>query len=185
MKKEHEWFKYAIIFILGCLVSYFLSQFKFLKINTEVNVVESLLALITAFIGLYIAISIQKKSNRNQSLHNLLQSKLDSILSTHSTFENKIANQSTIKLDLATRYTKTLYQDLSNLKTLFNSFNLQCNCVDEIEKSLDELDNLLTNNIPVSSNTLQLTQQKNSIIKKLNSMTNRIAAAYVVVNKVL
>jgi hypothetical protein len=185
MKKESNFFIIILSFLIGFGTSYFLTQFHYLDIDFQINAVETLLSIITAIIGLYIAISIQKKNNRNQSLHNLLQGKLDSFLSSYSTFEKSITVQSSMRLSLATSSIKTLNQDLCNLKALFNSFSLQCNCVDSIENCLDDLDDLLTAYTPVINNNLQLSQSRSALTRKSNAVTKCIADAYVEINKIL
>jgi len=185
MKKENSIIIPVLAFIFGFATCYIATQYSYFNINTELNVVETLLSIITALIGLYIAISIQKKNNRSQSLHNLLQSKMDSFLKNYSTFENTFTSQSTLSLNIATRSIKTINQEINGLKALFKSFSVSCACIDTIEQSIDDLDELLTGNTPIVNNAIQLSSKKSAILRRSNEITQKIANAYVEINKVL
>lgn len=185
MKKENSFIIPVLSFVVGFGACYIATQYSFFNINTEVNVVETLLSVATALIGLYIAISIQKKNNRSQSLHNLLQSKMDSFLNNYSVFESNFTSQSTIRLSVATRSIKSLNQEINGLKALFKSFSVNCACIDSIEQSIDDLDELLTGNTPVVNNAIQLSSKKSAILRKSTDITQKIANAYVEINKVL
>lgn len=185
MKKGSNIFINLTFFLGGCLITYFTLQYSYFKINTEVNVVDTLLSIITAIIGLYIAISIQKKYNRNQSLHSIVQSKMDSIWNDFSTFDNHLNNQNTIQLKIATKSFKDLYKELNNLKIIFNTFNLNVICIHKLEQSIEVLDSLITNDLPISNNIIKLSNHKSNIKDQSTLIHQNIVNALKEVNEIL
>lgn len=185
MKRGNSIFISLIYFTIGAIVSYFLTQFSYLKVNTEVNITETLLSVITALIGLYIAVSIQKKTNRSQSLHTFLQGKTDDIWSKYTQFDSQIKHQSTINLSVVNKSTKEFYQDMNNIKVVFQTFNLSCACIEQLEEAFDNLENYLTNSLPINNNTIQLNSNRPEIIILSNKMHQKIAATFVEINNIL
>lgn len=163
MKKGSNIFILLFFFCFGCLLTYFSLQFSCLKINTEVNVIETLLSIGTALIGLYIAISIQKKNNRNQSVHSIVQTKMDNLWNEFTTFNNRLNHQQTIQLKITTKAFKNLYQNLNNIKIIFKTFNINYSCIETLEKSLEEFDALITDKLPISKNVINLSNNKADI----------------------
>lgn len=185
MKKEINFIVLAIVFTLGFTIGYVSTQYSYFKVSLELNVIETFLSFMTAIIGLFIAISIQNKTNRNQSLHNLLQAKMDSFCKNYYSFELVYASQKTLSLKIAIKSIKTINQDINGLKSLFKSFSLSNNCIDSLEKSIDDLDNLLTGDLRIVNNIIQLSSNTSKIHERSNEITQKIANAYLEIIKIL
>ena len=185
MRKGNNIFILALVFILGFGAAYFLIQFSYFDMDMSINVIDTLLSIATALIGLYIAVSIQKKNSRNQSLHDLLQSNLTSLLVDFSKFEKKLSVQSSMQLNVATSSIKSLYQELVRMRSLFNSFSRDCGCIDIIEEKLDQLDDILTGSTQVVNNSIQINHNKQLILSKTNEVTVSITDTYAVINRIL
>ncbi|MEM0518985.1 MULTISPECIES: hypothetical protein [Aequorivita] len=185
MKKGSNIFINLIFFLGGCLITYFALQYSYFNINTEVNVVETLLSLIIALIGLYIAISIQKKYNKNQSLHSIVQSKMDNIWNGFSIFDNQLNDQNTIQLKIVTKSFKSLYKELNNLKIVFTTFNLNATCINKLEKSMEAFDTLITSDLPISNNVIKLSNHKTVIKDQSNLIHQDIVNSLKEINDIL
>lgn len=156
MKRGSSPFIYLMYFLAGAVLCYLTLQFTFLEVNLEVNVVQTLLSILTAVIGLYIAVSIQKKNSRSQNLHAFLQKKLECLWEKFNSFDSKLSKQSSMKLEVATSSFKSMYQELTVIENVFKSFHLKGDCINKIEMSITALDDFITNELPVKSNVLQL-----------------------------
>lgn len=185
MKKGINTFIILLSFFGGSLITYFTLQFSYFKINSELNVVKTLLSIITALISLYIAISIKKKNNRNQSLHSIVQTKMDNIWNEFSAFNRLLHNQNTIQLKIATKTFKSLYQELENIKIIFSTFNINHTCIDALEKSMEDFDNLITGDLPISNNMIILYNNETVIKEKSTIIHKYIVNALKKVNEIL
>lgn len=185
MKKGSNIFIILLSFFGGSLITYFTLQFSYFKINSEVNVVETLLSVITTLIGLYIAISIQKKNNRNQSLYSIVQTKMDNVWNEFSAFDHRLHNQNTIQLKIVTKTFKSLYQELNNIKIVFNTFKINQACIDALEQSMEDFDDLITGNLPISSNIITLSNNRTDIKDQSTIIHKDIVNALKKVNEIL
>lgn len=159
MKKENNYWYLILSFLSGSLISFILSQFTFFNIDSEINVVETLISLITAVIGLYIAISIQKKITRGQNQYSYIQVKLDNLWSNFNVFSQIFNYDDKIELSVLTKFTKDSYQSISFLKNIYSAYDLNDNCLKELENSIEQFETFICS-LPVSSNIYSLTNKE-------------------------
>jgi hypothetical protein len=174
-KGKNNFWLYTIIFLTGALVSYILCQFTILDIDNKVNVTETILSLITAFVGLYIAVSLQKRQNRNQNLYNNLEKKLESLWELFSSFSNQLEINSQVPLNDINIATKKINQKIAPLKKLFSTFNLDQNGIEQIEKEIDSLEDKLINQSVITLNVVDYSSIKPSIISSIDNTDTSFA----------
>ncbi len=168
MKKENNYWYLVLSFLLGSLISFFLTQFEYFKIDPQINVVETLISIITAVIGLYIAISIQNKITKNQNKYSYIQLKLDNLWSNFNVFAQLFNYDDKIELSVLTKFTKDSYQSISFLKNIYSAYELEDNCLIELESNIEQFERLICS-LSVSSNVYSL------IGKELEINTNIIS----------
>lgn len=176
MKNEkNNYWLYLVIFLTGALISYILCQFKFLDIDAKLNISETILAAITALVGLYIAVSLQKRQNRNQNLYNNLEKKLESLWELFSTFSNRLEIDNQIPLNEVNVATKKINQKLAPVKKMFSSFNLNLTCINIIETAIDSLEEKLMNQSVISENVINYSVIKSSVITSIEDCDSSFA----------
>lgn len=175
MKKENNniWLL-GLSFLFGALISYILCQFEFLNIDCDVNVTESILSIITALIGLYIAISIQKKFTKNQNKHSFVQSKLDSSWQSFSNFSQNLHLQDNIEVSQVTKYIKEVSLSTNFINNIFTAFELNTSCITELDTMIDTLENLI-GECPVSNNIYSIKTKKVEIENQILLITKKYA----------
>jgi hypothetical protein len=184
MKKgKFNFFFICIVFLSGCLVSYILCQIKFLDIDNKVNVTETILSIITAFVGLYIAVSLQRRQSRNQNLYNYLESKLDTTWECFSNFSSQIEILTEIPLNEITREMKKLNKKIGPLKKIFDSFDLNATSISTIEQNIDNLESQLTGQSSITNNIVDYSAIKNNIHSLIGIIDESFANALKNLNK--
>jgi len=168
----------CIFFFAGALISYLLSQFEFLQIDAKVNVTESIFSIITIVIGLYIAIALKKRQDRNLNLYNHLQTKLNSFWECFLSFSNQLEILEQISLSEINKQMKNANQKISPLKKIFLSFDLNENYVNNIENDIDNLEDLLTNKSKIKDNIVDYSNIKASIISSIDKINESFADAF-------
>lgn len=174
MKKENNYWYFVLIFLLGSLISFFLSQFEYFKIDPQINVVETLISIMTAIIGLYIAISIQKKITKNQNQYSYIQLKLDDLWCTFNVFSQLFNYDNKIELPVITKFTKDSYQSISFLKNIYSAYELNDINLTELESNIDQFENFICS-LPVSSNIYSLIGKENEINSFVISISKRFS----------
>ena len=149
MKKENNYWHLTLSFLLGCLICFFCSQFKNFKIDTHINVIGTLLSIITALIGFYIAISIQKKHTKTQNQYSFIQPKLDSLWSEF----NVISRIS-----------------ISFLKNIYASFDLKIGKLSLLEKNIEKFEEFICS-LPISENIYSTTDNETIISSHILSIS--------------
>ena len=155
MKKESNYWYLALSFLSGSLISFVLTQFEYFKIDPQINVVETLISIITAVIGLYIAISIQKKITKSQNQYSYIQLKLDNLWSSFNVFAQLFNYDDKIELSVLTKFNKDCYQSISFLKSIYSAYELDDNCLIELENNIEQFETFICS-LPVSSNIYSL-----------------------------
>jgi hypothetical protein len=169
MKNVNKIWLYLIIFLLGCLVSYILLQFSFFEIDSKLNVVETIISIGTASIGLYIASTIQKKLNKNQNQSSYVISKLDFIWSEFNKLSQGIIYSDNLELVKLNNFSKEIIHEIGFLKTILNSYDLEVTNVVNLENEIEELENFLLTQ-PIENNLINICESKSVIEKKIVSI---------------
>jgi hypothetical protein len=167
MKWKNSWSN-LIFLIFGAFICYITLQFEYFDTKLELDVPNLLLGIITLFIGLYIADTLQKRVNKNQNQHSYLINKLDNLWLEFNDFSEKLSYDDKIDAPSIIEFNKQIIYPISFLKNVFNSFDVDDNCVCNLESNLEELDEILTN-IPAENNIVtykeKLPQIENKVLQ--------------------
>ena len=90
----------AISFFVGVLVCYFSLQITYFQIKKELDVPNMIVSIITLLIGLFIAITIQKRVTKNQNSHSYLITKIDKQWNSFNEISENISISG--KIDIST-----------------------------------------------------------------------------------
>lgn len=175
--KISKYFLSMLWFFIGALISYMLSQFSYFNVNTEINIVETIIAAISIIIGLYIAITIQKRYNRNQNLYTYLVGRLDSIWSDFNAFSNQVDATDQIELNRVNKVLKDLQKrnsDLNNLLIQLGSINNQFETLSEILRKTFEGSLIKDNIVYYDANKETISGINKSITDNLADIFNQI-----------
>lgn len=175
MKKENNniWLL-SLSFLAGSLISYIFCQFQYLQIDIAVNVTESILSIITAIIGLYIAISLQKKYTKNQNKHSFVQSKLDSSWQSFSNFSQNLHYQDFIEVSQVTKFIKEINLSTNFIKHIFTPWGLNTICIDELDALIDNLEQLI-GGCPTANNIYSISTKKVEIAEQIKLISKKYA----------
>lgn len=176
--KVKDSIKPAIWFLLGSLVSYFLSQIRFFEIDREINVVETIISVISIFIGLFIAISLQKNLNRNQNSYNYLVAKLDRLWADFNSFSIQIEANDQIELARVNLFFKEMTIKSTDFNRLLTALDNKSN---NIEPFMNELQELLENSL-TRDNILYYHTSKKQILLKADEIGHAFIAVYKEIN---
>lgn len=136
----------SVTFILGCIVTYLFCQIEYLKINPEVNVIESLIAILSIIIGIYIVVVLQRKQNNNQNHYNFLLTRLDPIWSEFNSFLEQVSEGDTLELKKLQAFIKQFQSRTNELSKLLISLNIENNFYTLSEAFRNLLENSLHKN---------------------------------------
>jgi len=175
----------CISFFAGALISYLFMQFEFLEVDPTVNVTESILSIITLIIGLYIAVALKKRQDKNQNLYNHLQSKLNLCWESFLSFSNQIEILDQIPITEINKQMKIADQKISPLKKIFLSFELDAKYVNDIEANIDNLEHQLINKSKISNNVVDYSIIKGSIISSIDKINESFANAFKNLNDII
>ncbi len=181
--QKSNWFYLALAFLAGALLSYLLSQYQFLDIDSSVNVSDLLLATITAIIGLYIANTLQKKHNRNQNLYEYLMSTLNRLVSGFESLSSTLIMSNNIDLNEVIKTLKSTQKQIDSLKRTLLSHNIDNSCLDELEYYLEYLEDLLTNRAAITNNVINHSNVSNDVNKCLDEINSCFNKAFMSINK--
>ncbi len=183
-EKSNYW-TYAIVFLLGALISYILCQFKLLEIDPKVNITETILSVITALVGLYIAVSLQRRQNQSQNLYSNIEKKFDSLWGLFSQFASQLELSVNMPLNEVNKSTKEFNQKIATLKIMLSAFNLNTDCIKDIESKIDKLENELTSNSQISTNILDYTSNKAAVHSAIEQTHQAFANYFKELNKMV
>jgi len=175
----------CISFFLGALISYILTQFEFLEIDTKVNITESIFSISTIIVGLYIAVALKKNQDRNQNLYKHLHSKLDLTWESFLTFSNRLKFSDHIILFDVVKEMKGFDQKLSPLKIMFASFNLETTFLLKIEQSIDILEAQLCDESVIEDNIINYSAIKAKILKSIDEIDEFFAKSFNYLNHIV
>lgn len=182
MKLKNDWWKLLICFALGALVCYWTLQRSYLDINFEVNVTDVITAFITAIIGIYLAISIQKKFNQGQNLHGYLAVRLDKIWESYVNFSQNIEYNDQVDLSDSNKYFNEFYKKISVIERIFGEFKLDDKCVKDLVTDMEAYQNKIEDNI-TQSNVVIYTLKKNTIVGMGENLHSRFSHMLKEINK--
>ena len=165
----HNIWIYSSVFLIGVLVSYFFTEFEYFEIDYSLKVSEVIISAITLFIGLYIAITIQKNINKNQNQYNFLENKLNKIWMDFSAFQELIAYSEYIDNSTVIKYRREVLLSLGFLKTIFSTYEMNIHFISEIENEIDSIEQFL-GSLRIEQNIIYFDSSKRDIEKKLTKI---------------
>jgi hypothetical protein len=165
-------------FIVGCLVTYYFCQIKYLEINRQVNVVESLIALLSIIIGIYIVVVLQRKQNINQNHYNFLVNRLDPIWSEYNGFLEQISQSDTVELKKLQMFIKHFQSQTNEMGKLLDSLKIENNFYSLSETFRDLLEKSLHKN-----NIIFYDKDKDSIVDAGKKVSDEFVRVYLSLNQ--
>lgn len=182
-RKNNNWLNLVFI-LIGALISYVLCQFYYLEIDTKVNISSSLISLITASVGLYLAISLKKIQTKSSNLHNYLQPKLDVVWKFFLTFSHNLSLNDNIELNEVTKSVKEISQNITPLKKMFETFDLNDCSIDNLETAIEKLEEFLVNKCEINNNVISYLSQKENLRIKLDEIHTLFVVSLKAINKI-
>ncbi len=183
-EKNNLWI-YIITFLLGALISYVFCQFHLLEIDPKVNVTETILSIITALVGLHIAVSLQRRQSRTQNLYSNLEKKFDSLWEKFSQFAYQLESSTNIPLNEVNKSTKEFNQKIATLKMMLSAFKFNTSCIEDIEHKIDALETELTSNSQISHNIISYSSNKASVNSCIEQIHQSFANYFKELNKMI
>lgn len=182
IKKGDSFLIALIFFLLGIIVCYIACQYEVLNINTEINVLETLFALGTFGIGVYIAIIIQRRRNKSQNFYVYVEGKYDVLWEDFIRFSEVLEFSVNIELKEVSKSKKSIDMKIAPLIKIFKSFEYDTECLTNIETKIDELEVLLTNSKHIQDQIIDLSPDKEQISAKLNAINEDFALTFKTLN---
>lgn len=166
MKAKNDFISLSITGLVGALFGYSISQYRFFKIDTTINVIETVIAVVTIIIGLYIASSLQKRYNQNQNLYNYLITRFDTLWNEFNTLNDQVEASDKIELNRITKMVRDIQRRNNEFKKLLDQLDsVNNNLTDLTEKYLTLFEkSLIKENIAYyDGNKEQITEQGKKI----------------------
>lgn len=165
MRLGNKWLA-ALSFLIGVLVCYTSLQFELFDVNLELNVVETIIAIGTAVIGIYIAHTIQRNVNKNQNQYSYIEDKLDYLWTEFIKFSKIFTYGDNVDLVTVNKYFKDSIPVIDLVKSIFESFEFDNKCLCNLEKNTDAFEEYLTN-LPSTDNVIDFKDKKKEIEAKI------------------
>ncbi len=174
----------SISFLIGVLICYFFCQYKYLVIDTEINIVESVISVLGLSIGLYIAVTFDRQKNKSQNFYTYVEKKFDELWQDFITLNEKLEYNSNIELTEISKSFKSIYQKIAPLKKIFEASEYNVDCIKLIEVKIDELDTYLCNIENTTQYVVPLDLIKTELNVKLNNINETFAKSYKELNNI-
>lgn len=182
-RKNNNWLNLVFI-LIGALISYVLCQFTYLEIDTKINISNSLISLITASVGLYLAISLKKIQTKSSNLHNYLQPKLDIVWKFFLTLSHNLSLNDNIELSEVTKSIKEISQNITPLKKMFETFDLNDCSIDDLETAIEKLEIFLVDECDINGNVISYSTKKELLRTKLDEIHTLFVVSLKAINKI-
>ena len=152
-----------VSFFVGVFICYLTLQYSYFETKKELDIPNIILSIITLLIGLFIAVTLQKRLNKSQNQHTYLVSKLDTLWNSFNDFSQKLSYDTRVDISSIRKLMSDVIHPMSFLKSVFESFEVDDNCVCDLESKLENLESKLSN-ISAENNVIDFTTE-NSIIQ--------------------
>jgi hypothetical protein len=152
-----------VSFFVGVFICYLTLQYSYFETKKELDIPNIILSIITLLIGLFIAVTLQKRLNKSQNQHTYLVSKLDILWNSFNDFSQKLSYDTRVDISSIRKLMTDVIHPMSFLKSVFESFEVDDNCVCDLESKLENLESKLSN-ISAENNVIDFTTE-NSIIQ--------------------
>lgn len=177
-KFKSKYFFYILFFFLGCISSYLTLQFQYFDIKLELDVPNILLTIVGIFVGLIVADSVQRSVNKAQNRYSYLLQKIDTLWTQFNSFCRTIQKSRKVSSSQLHSLNSEIIYDIEFLKQLFNVYDIDCECLNDLDDSLCKLEDFLSNQ-DATENIIDIS----SIKVDLNRLFNTIDKCFVKVMK--
>jgi len=151
-----------VSFFTGVFICYLTLQFSYFETKKELDVPNIILSIITLLIGLFIAVTLQKKLNKSQNQHTYLVGKLDTLWNSFNDFSQKLSYDTKIDISSIRKLLTDVIHPIPFLKNIFESFGVNDNCVCNLEEKLENLESKLSN-MPADNNVIDFSDESSII----------------------
>lgn len=183
MKKGSAFILAVTCFIIGSLLSYIGSQYKYLNIKTEVSVFDVAISIMGLVIGLYIAVNLERQRNRGQNFYSYVEGKFDLLWQEFIILSETLDYSSNIEISEISKSFKELYKKTTPLKTIFVASDYNEDCIIEIEQKISNFDDYITG-LKSENNILNIDSHRTEIINKCNVINECFASSYKTLNHI-
>jgi hypothetical protein len=165
MRHKNSFWLNLIYFLFGCLITYWTCQYSYFNIDNTINISETLIAILTLIVGIFIAVSLQKRQNKNQNLYNFLAVKLDDLWNRYNSFDQQLNYSQQIEVKQCTVFFKEFEVKYQSLKKLFSTFEISDQNIDYLANEMEAFEDILFNECSISNNIISYFM----CLKKINS----------------
>jgi hypothetical protein len=156
-------------FFIGVFICYLTLQFTLFETKYELDIPNIILSIITLLIGLYIAITLPKILNRSQNQHTYLVSKLDTLWNSFNDFSQKTSYDTRIDISSIRTLMSDVIHPISFLKSVYESFGINDNCLCDLEQKLENLESNLSN-LPAQNNVIDFSTESSNIQNNMSEI---------------
>lgn len=160
------------------MICYVFTEFQYLEIEKSINIWETLLAIASIAVGLFIAMSLQKRFNRNQNLYTYLINRLDSIWTKFDSFNSVIEASDKIEFTKVTKILTELQQKNRQFTKLLVEFG---SIENHFEPLADELQDLFDSCLKTGG-IIYYDPQKTTILSHTEKIANNFIGIYKAIN---
>lgn len=164
--------------LFGAVVSYTACQYEYLEIDTEVKVIDTLIASIGLFLGLYLAIILEKQRNKGQNFYTYVEGKFDSLWQEFISLHSTLDYSSQIDLPTLSKVFKAIDKQIGPLKKILEASEHDVSGITTIETKIDELETYLSNLDGTVNNVLNIEAVRQPLTDKLNNINECFADLY-------
>lgn len=170
-------------FIVGAVLSYIASQYKYFEMDTEVNVFDIVFSVLGLVIGFYIAVTLERQRSRGQNFYSYVEGKFDLLWQDFIKFSETLDYSSNIELSEVSKSFKGLYKRTTPLKTIFIHSDYNEDCIIEIEGKISSFDEYITS-LNSNNNILNIDPHRDEIMNKCNEINECFASSYKTLNNI-
>lgn len=175
---------WTIAFVIGCVVTYILCQWSYLKIDTEINAADMIVSSLGLALGIYIVVIIDGKKNRNQNFYSYVEGKFDTLWQEFISFSEKLEFSPSMELVAISKDFKSLDKKTGPLKKIFEASDYDSSCITSIEKRLESLNDNLSSSDRIENNIVDLDFDRDKLIAELDSINELFAKSYKTLNHI-
>lgn len=165
MKLNNRWV-IIIVFFTGAFVCYISLQVPLFDVKLELDIPNLLLSIITLFVGLYIADTLQKRVNRDQNQYSYIINKIDAVWAVFNNLSEKMVYSDNLDISDVKMVNTDIIHPLIFLEQVFKSFEVNKECICDLISKLDELESFLSE-LPSQNNVVSIEECKEQLEVKI------------------
>jgi len=177
-KKGNNLLVAFVFFLIGAAVSYLASQYQYLDIKKEFNIVETLLSIGTIGIGLYIAIVLDKNKIKSQNFYTYVEKKYDTLWEEFIQFSQVLELSRNVEISETSKQFKSITKKINPLIKVVEYFEYDSSCLISLEKKIDDLESYISNNENIENNIIDLSIAREELDAKLSEVNELFAQTF-------